>query len=129
MSNVSVDTQNAFTPLIAALNYPVAWPNVEFKPTANYLRVNYLNSRSETHTLGSDRLPSTLQITVVIKDGIGAIKGAEMVDSIRSAFPKGLVITENNTTIRIDREPYESPAINQGGWFYIPVSIPYEVYL
>jgi len=123
-----VAANDALNTAIAALGYPVAWPNVVFNPTVNHLRVNVLGSRSELHTFGLDRIPATLQIDCVVKEGDGANVAAAMADVIQAAFSRGDTFTEAGTTVRVDREPYTSTGIISNGWYSLPVSIPIERY-
>ena len=132
---ITVDVQAAFNDAIELLGYPVAWPNVGLKPTTLHLRVNYLESRSEEHSFGTDRMPFIVQVDVVDKNGKGAIIAATAADVIRNRFKKGTQLTSGTTTIKVDQQPWSGSHQNDSlngsatGWFFIPISIPFEVFL
>ena len=118
--------KDALFAAVSALGYVTAWPNVAISPTANHIRVNVLGSRSEAYSFGKDRLPSTLQIDCVVKEGGGELVAARMADAVQLAFAKDTVLTSGAVSVRIDREPYIRTAITFNGWYSIPVSIPFE---
>lgn len=122
-------TNNAINTAINGLGYAVAWPNVDFNPTEDYLRVNYLGSRSEAYTYGQDRIPITLQIDCVVREGVGANVAAGMADAVRAVFARGETFTSGGVTVRVDREPYVSGSILSNGWYFLPVSIPIERFI
>ena len=115
-------------PVIAALGYPTAFPNQDFDPAGNdtYIKVSYLEARSETDTFGGDRIPSILQIDRFAKSGTG--NRDSIIQDVLDAFPKNTKLTSVDASVRVDKAPSISGSFNSKGWNVTPITIPYEVY-
>jgi hypothetical protein len=106
----------------------VAWPNVTYTPSKPYYRINYLPSPTTNLTYGGgDILSGLVQIDVVIKDGIGSVAAASLVDTILALFARNCYITEGTTLIRFEESGWAGPAIQEESGYFIPVSIPYKI--
>jgi len=115
-------------PVIEALGESVDYPNLFLNKDAltQYLRVDYLESRPEQSTFGSDRIPSILQIRVYVKADAG--NRTPLIQLVLDTFPKNTQFTSVDADIRIDRAATVGPSITKDGWHFVPISIPYEVY-
>lgn len=115
-------------PIIDGLGESVQSENVHFDRDAltQYLRADYLEARSGQDTFGSDRVPSILQVRVYVKNDTGT--RSPLVQMILDTFPKNTKLTSADASIRVDRAPTVGPSISDNGWYYVPVTIPYEVY-
>ena len=128
---IPVIVETTINTRISTLGYDVAWANVNFTPADDlYLRVSYLESRPESEAFGGDRTRAIVQVDVVDRKGRGAIKAATVANALEALFTFNTRITASPHTIRVDGEPYSSTRLNDNdnGWFFIPVSIPFEVY-
>lgn len=128
--NDPISIQNLIEPIIDGLGYPTKWPNLtasfdEVEEDA-YIRVSYIESNSEESTFGDSRIPSMIQIDVVLKDGSGT-RNAIKTDVINE-FPFNRIISDSNAKIRIDKAPYMGTSFNASGRYITPINIPYEVY-
>tara|TARA_R110000851_G_scaffold170484_1_gene316805 strand:+ start:173 stop:556 length:384 start_codon:yes stop_codon:yes gene_type:complete len=115
-------------PIIEGLGASVQGENYNFEVDGltEYLRADYLESRSEERTYGSDRIPSILQVRVYVKNDTGA--RSALIQLILDTFPKNKTLTSADASIRVDRAPTVGPSISDNGWYFVPVTIPYEVF-
>lgn len=108
---------------------PIAYPNIAGQqPTTDYLRVNVLPAQTETvgvATLSRER--GIVQIDVMTRAGIGAIKAGEYAAAVLALFPRNLTLTEAGEAVRFEREGWAAPALQDGSWYQVPVSIPYSI--
>lgn len=108
---------------------PIAYPNVSGQlPTTDYLRVNILPAQTETigvTTLSRER--GIVQIDVMTRAGIGATKAGDYAAAVLSLFPRNLALTEAGEAVRFEREGWAAPALQDGTWYMVPISIPYSV--
>lgn len=108
---------------------PVAWPNVEYSPTADteYLQVNFLpvgTDQASLGTSGKDLTNGILQIDVVTPAGTGR---TTTIDSVADHFARGTTVSYNGVSVRV-RSVSQSPAIFDGGWYRVPVTINFYTY-
>ena len=116
-------------PIIKALGESVDFENVAFPAkdaATQYLRVDYLEAGPEQRTYGNDRIPSILQVRVYVKSDSGT--RSPLIQLILDTFPKNTELTSVDASIRVDRSPTVGPSINDNGWYYTPITIPYEVF-
>lgn len=110
---------------------PVAWENASYTPTngTRYIRVRLMPSATENPTMASDhrRLIGIMQIDVVFPTGKGISAGETLAEAISSLFPRGLSLIQAGKKIHIDRSPSFGPVQIDGGWAFIPISIPYRL--
>ena len=108
---------------------PIAWPNVEYKPSAStaYLRANFLPSDTLQVSLGANGKDETIgifQVDAVIPAGSGR---TTLPDSIADHFSRGSTVSYNGVNVRI-RSVSVGPAISEGAWYFVPVSINFQTY-
>ncbi|MCP4257650.1 MAG: hypothetical protein GY774_09020 [Planctomycetes bacterium] len=122
-------TKGVFIALEAVSGLPcIAMPNVDFNPDEHikYVAAFILPAESDNETMGCDSFSGLIQTSVYIRDGRGIVEATTYSDMIRAAFPKGLEITNGDTSIVISKTGWDSPMIVEQGWCQIPVTIPYK---
>jgi len=108
---------------------PVAWPNIPYEPSAGtpYLRPTLLPGDTLQVTLGGngqDETNSVYQIDVVVPRGAGR---PTLLDTVADRFKRGTVLTYNGISSRV-RSVSIGPAILEGAWYFVPVSINVQTY-
>ena len=123
--------------LLAVYNYmetiadipDINYPNIEYEtPSGDHLNVSVMNATPST--TGIARIvwySGFIQVDVVTEHGKGEVKSAVIAQKIIDAFTIGTVLTNGTTSIRVDDAPYASAGITrEDGWYFIPVTIPYN---
>jgi hypothetical protein len=113
--------------------FETAWENVSYKPTINtpYQAVWLLPSETENPSYGGgigqrlERRPGILQVSLFYPSNEGPENAAIRAEAIKAAFPRGLTLTSGSLRVLIMRSPFSSAGRPQGGWYMLPVSIPY----
>jgi len=125
------DIQAAFDNRLQSMSggYDIAWPNIEFEPDAGttFLRPAFLPADTLQVGLGSDGLDDTrgiYQIDVVTPAGSGR---TTISDEVADFFKRGTTLSFNGVNIRI-RSASIGPAIREGAWNFIPVSVSFQTY-
>lgn len=108
---------------------PVAWPNVPYEPSAGttYVRPTFLPATTVQASLGAsgkDETNAVYQVDVVYPRGAGR---TTLPDTIADHFKRGTVLTYNGTSLRV-RSVSIGPAILDGAWVFVPVSIDVQTY-
>ncbi len=131
MSTFFNDMQAALDTQLSTLSggYDIAWPNITYEPAGNstYLRANFLPSDTLQVSLGTngkDETQAIYQIDIVSPRGAGR---STLTDNVADHFKRGTVLTYNNLKLRI-RSVSIGPAINDGAWFFVPVSVNINAY-
>ena len=130
MSTYFNDMQAALdTHLDSMDSTPIAWPNVPYEPSAGtvFLRPNFLPTETVQASLGStgkDETNGIYQVDVVFPRGSGR---TTLTDTIADHFKRGTVLTYNGTSLRV-RSVSMGPAILDGAWNFVPVSIDVQTY-
>lgn len=108
---------------------PIAYPNVAGQlPTTDYLRVNILPADTQTVGLQDfDIERGIVQIDVMTSVGIGALKAGEYAAAVLALFPRGTTLTEAGEAVKFDVRGSVAPALQDGSWYQVPVSIPYLI--
>jgi hypothetical protein len=127
--SISKIQKAVFTKLAASAGLPqIIYPNISTPtPTGNHIRVFVLPAITEA--IGIEKInwaSGIIQASIYCKDGVGAIVAADIADTVIALFPRGTVMTNGGLSIRVDSLGYAGPAITEGGWYQIPVSIPYN---
>jgi len=109
--------------------YDIAWPNVPYEPVAGetYLRPTFLPTVTEQASMGTDgqdRTDAIYQIDVFTQAGSGR---TAIPDAVADHFKRGTDLTYNGTTVRV-RNVSIAPAIIDGAWQQVPVSIDFYSY-
>ena len=121
---------NAIAPNIAT-----AFENVPFAPVNGtpWQRVNLLTAQTLNPTFGGNfhRETGIFQVMLAYPENAGAAAAATRAELIRLQFVRGTTLTSGSLRVLIDRWPWSSQGVNDGGWYRLPVSIPYiaDVYL
>lgn len=105
----------------------IAYPNVNFTPTGDYVAAYVLPAETVNECIdGGIYKSGVIQIDCVTADKVGELKAARYADLIISAFPVGTVITAGVT---VNRPTYASGGMATGdGHYKIPVTIRYRAY-
>lgn len=131
MSTFFNDMQAALDTQLSTLSggYDIAWPNTTYEPVTNtiYLRPNFIPDDTIQVTLGTngkDETQGIYQIDIVSPRGSGR---TTLTDNVADHFKRGTVLTYNNLKLRV-RSVSIAPAINDGAWFFVPVSVNINAY-
>lgn len=118
--------QAAFAELATATGLPpVYWPNVAApdSPEPLHLRAFVLPADTESIGLASwDVERGIIQVSVYAKQGLGVIAPYATAEAILSVFPRGYA----NGAFRVNIAGNVGPAIIDGAWCVVPVSISYQ---
>lgn len=108
---------------------PTAWQNVPYAAQTGtaWQRVNLLPARTENPTFGDGfkRETGIFQVTLAYPENAGPQVIETKAEQIRAQFPRGLRLTSGKVSVLIDEAPSVAPSFNDGGFFRIPISIPY----
>lgn len=114
-----------------ANNTVISWQNIPYKPTegTSYVRASLIPAETLNPTLGDsfNRKIGIFQLLVYVKEGIGNAAAETLADSLLNYFARGESFVANSITVRILESPSVSPALNDGGWYILPVSVRYSV--
>ena len=121
--------------MIARLNtiigsYKVAWPNVEFNPEVEtpYYRASFLPVPPQRLGHGNcDAFKNIFQVDVVVPAKDGALRAIALARAVATHFDREILIDDNGTKLRIIRPPALGPPGQDVDWYYVPVSITYEI--
>ena len=108
---------------------PVAWPNIPYEPSAGttYVRPQFLPAETVQVSLGAsgkDETNAIYQVDVVYPRGAGR---TTLTDTIADHFKRGTVLSYNGTSLRV-RSVSIGPALLDGAWTFVPVSIDVQTY-
>lgn len=130
MSTFFNDMQTALDSRLDSMDStPIAWPNVPYEPSAGtvYVRPSFIPGDTLQVTLGStgqDETNAIYQIDVVVPRGTGR---PALLDTVADHFKRGTVLSYNGTNLRV-RSVSIGPAILEGAWYFVPVSINVQTY-
>jgi hypothetical protein len=131
MATYFADIEAAFTVKMNELTDrpAVAWPNVKFEPNSkkSHLRLSIIPAETVQASLGAtgkDETNGICQISIYVPAGTGR---TDLPDVIADHFKRGTVLSYNSTSIRL-RAPSIGPAISDGAFYFVPVSIPYQTF-
>lgn len=117
---------DAFTALANAFGLPpVVYPNEANPavPTSTHLRAYILPADTESMGLSSwDVERGIIQVSVYEKQGTGIIKAYSIAQQVLALFPRGF----SAAGFKVHRAGSIGPAVIDGAWLAIAVSIPYE---
>jgi hypothetical protein len=117
-----LETIKASLPTIYYPNSPNK--NKPNPPTGEHIRVSILNAG--TNALGiatTDQTLGIMQCLVLVKDGTGTIRAAQIADLILSAFARNTLLSNN---VRIDKTGSVGVGFTLDWWYMLPVSINYQ---
>jgi len=106
----------------------IVYPNIEVDPSVDgYVRVNVLPANPDTVGVKSITwYRGIIQANVYVKLGVGEIVAARYAQKIIGAFPRGTVLTNGTTSIKIDENAQAYNGIVDGGYYMMPVRIVYN---
>jgi hypothetical protein len=117
---------DAFTALANAYSLPpIVYPNEANPaiPTDTHLRAYILPADTESIGLSSwDVERGIIQVSVYEKQGAGIINAYSIAQQILALFPRGF----SASGFKVHRAGSIGPAMIDGAWLAIAVSIPYE---
>lgn len=100
------------------------------KPAATYLVAQLIPNETVSDFIANDssnRHQGFLQVDVVApKNMTGIVPPMEVAGAVVSHFKRGTEMASGGVTIRIDRQPYVSPPIEEADRIRVPVSIAYR---
>lgn len=109
---------------------PVQYQNVAYTPAigTRYLRTFTIPAETENPSLGDAhrRYTGILQANLYMPDGNGSGTGETLADSLLTYFARGESFTISGVTVRILQSPSVNPALNDNGWYIVPVAIRYQ---
>lgn len=115
---------NAITPSIQT-----AFENVPFAPVnpTPWQRINLMPARTLNPTFGDafKRETGIFQITLNYPENAGPSAATSRAELIRAQFVRGLALTSGTLRVLIDQAPFIASGTNDGGWFRLPVSVPF----
>ena len=95
-----------------------------------FIKVFFLNAKPVPVDLNSvDRVDGLFQISVYTRDGVGSIDAAMIADEIQKHFPRNKKIQSKTGVISIPRTGYVSPAITGDGWYHVPLTLSYLLFI
>ena len=101
----------------------IFYPNIGGEPTGNYLVPFVLPANTEALGIRStDRETGVFQVSIYVVKGSGELAASNIAKIILDGFPRNLDLTD----VRIDRTGSIGPAIEDGKWRMLPVSITYN---
>ena len=115
----------AFEALSQAGLPPIYRPNVEVPaaPESLHLRAFILPANTESMGLASwDVERGILQVSVYAKHGVGIVPPYSIAEQVLAVFPRGYA----DPSFRVIVAGSVGPALIDGAWCVVPVSIPYQ---
>lgn len=110
--------------------FPTAFENAPFTPQAGtpWQAVSLLPGQTSNPTRGDahKREVGVMQVTLCYPTKTGAQALMARAEVLRSGFARGLSLVEGAVTVKILRSPFVGPATNDGSWYKVPLSVPYE---
>ena len=109
---------------------PIAWQNRPYTPTVGtkYARAYLLPAETQNPSLGDThkRLIGILQVSLYLPQGNGAGDAETLADSLCTAFARGQSYIASGVTVRVLDSPSVHPALDDTGWFVVPVDVRYQ---
>lgn len=104
----------------------VAWPNKKFTPEIGtaYIRPTQLMGDSVPTTSSDDMNTGIYQIDIFAEAGKGKEKVQEIADLLADRFKPDTKMVYNGVTVKI-KTASQRPAINNDGWYQMPIEIVY----
>jgi len=109
--------------------YTIAWPNVAFEPNGagTYLRASFLPADTTQAAMGASGLDTTTGIYQVDAVYPAETGRTDLTDDIANHFKRGTILTYNDVNVRV-RSVSIAPAIRDGAFYFVPVSISWQTY-
>lgn len=107
---------------------PILWPGKPALTAAPYIVVEFVSSGRTGLTIGgkAERQGGYMQATVVTKADAFEAEALTWADAIGAQFPKGLRLTEGETSVEIPQPPsIAGQGYPDGAHWRMPVRVPY----
>lgn len=120
--------------LVLSPALPVAYPDIVFPPVGTPQPTTWLEAafmRAATAAVGVSKWnehPGILQVTVVAKQGAGAIASANVADQIADWFKRGTRLVDGGVQIDVYAPPQIASSYADDPYTRTPVSIRYRVF-
>jgi len=110
----------------------IVWENTEYNPIVNrpFLKAWLIPFPTQNSSLGPkgfSEYNGIFQVDCWYPVGSGWGSARTKVDTICSLFKRGTIATYNDIEVRIWRS-YPEPALIEGDWYRIPISIHYSTW-
>ena len=114
-----------FTRLAGLAGLPtIYYQNIDYDtPTEEHIRATVLPANTETRGLVNQNIErGIINISIFVPQGVGIIGAAGYAATVLTGFPRNLDL---GNQIRIDVAGYVEAGIVDGGWYQLPIIIPY----
>lgn len=116
---------------VAAGTTKVSYPNIEFDKSviSEYYQVICLpQTKFGIGCASFNRQNGFCQVSCYIENNNSEEKAIDMAEVIISAFPRGTRLESGDIRVNIDQPAYYTGGITTSdGWFFVPVTIPFNV--
>lgn len=110
----------------SVIDFPVAYPNVNFKPPADsiWFKIDHFpnDNRELVWGSGGTEYLGFIQVLVFFRPDVGLIQAQDAAQVIKTLFAKGTELG----IVRVEGIPSEAPPVYDGDHGFIPVTIPYR---
>lgn len=115
----------------ASFDYPVAWENAPFTPTAGqiWLRCFLLPAQTRSDDLTGEHRSyvGVAQIDALVPSGTGPGVGAALVGELEDLFPASTYLEGDGVSVLIQTPVSVGPALSDESWWVMPCSFTYRV--
>lgn len=131
MSNKAVrDALENRLKALVGTSVPIAWENKRFAPTVGtaYLSARLLPAQTANPSYGGvhKRESGVYRVNVCFPAGTGSGAAMGWAETLRDGFKRGTSLASGGVTVRILRDPYIAPAVEQPDWYTVPVQVQYQ---
>jgi hypothetical protein len=87
-----------------------------------------LPGKTQNPTLGDGfkREVGIFQINQKFPKGTGAQAATDRAEIFRTGFKRGTTLSQGNVRVLIPEDPSLAQGVNDGQWFKVPLSVPYQ---
>lgn len=106
----------------------IHYPNIDGDPSGTHIIVSILPATPISVGLKSlTQAHGIISVLVRTKEGTGPMQAAKYADTLLALFVRNTELSYDDIKIRIDKAGYVSAPLNGGGWYALPVTIPYNI--
>lgn len=108
---------------------PTSWENDTFEPPNSiHQRAFILPAATDNPSYGDtlQRESGIFQVSICTPLGAGSGAAIARATLLKAWFYRGFSITDSGLIIKIIKSPSMAPALRDGAFYVIPVSIPYQ---
>jgi hypothetical protein len=127
MNFAAIDTAIKSRTLAIAGSIPVAWPNLDFTPSAEYIEIRHQPvQRIDTTGTGDNAQQEGLVLfNIRTRAGTGEARALEIADLILTGFPKALRLAVAGGNVVITKPADPRPGFTDGAYWLMPVVFNY----